>query len=327
MWRNVILLCAFINSTIGVALPGDDATIADILGLSLRTPSNQPWLDRAYGENNVTISLSSTLQNRIKGQYSHVDFQEHLISWSFGKPGKEFNISVASCIKKSDVVGVYEFADGTLKYDATAGDIIADLGLQSQSRSRAEIAAQTLKNARAAYAEAQAYLFEDVLTKDTSLATSIERRAVNFESEGRILGLVFKTVYGLGFGAVAVQAGASIMHVKATKGQLAAGALAGGGGVMVFTIIDILVDEGALTGLEPQWMERSANYIANAFMAKLRGMIRRARRTPQGRTGPSLTESELVAHLEDLDNYNAWATETTPLSAQSFPIVGICDMV
>ncbi len=225
-----------------------------------------------------------------------------------------------------DVAGVYHFANGSMSYDATVRDIITDLEIGTSRGTRATYAAQTLKNAVSAYDEVQAFLSE-VLVAGSSLVHNKERRAINFQSEGRILGLVIKTLYGLGLGMAAVQVAAAISDIQITNGQLIAGAIVGAESVSAYTIIDIVTDEGGLTGLEPKWMESTATYVANVFMAQLRKMVMLARGTPGSGTRPHYTESELAAALTRLDAYSAWDIETTPMSTSTIDIEGICDQV
>ncbi len=323
----LVTLLFVITTTISFAIPGEDATTDEFFRLATR---NLP-LDVLHDtrEDDGTVHRPSTLQKRQHriNQYSFIVNKNNLITWKFGNATRDFNISIASCVKMGDVAGVYQFANGSLKYDATVREIVADLELVSGTGRRATYATQTLKNAISARKEVQTFLAEDILISGSSLAHNRHRRAINFQSEGRILSLVLKTVYGLVLGLASVEIAAAVSGIRATKGQLAAGAIVGAGSVSVYSIIDIITEEGGLTGLEPEWMERTAIYVANVFMAQLRKLVMLMRGAPSEDTGRRYTESELAAALEQLDAYSAWDLETTPLSTGSIATEGICDQV
>ena len=325
----IILLCSVITTTSTFAIPGEDITIAEFFSLSTQKSPIELWHNPPFRENGATDQQSAAVQERSHriNQYSYIVSKDHLITWTFGNATRDFNISIASCIKMGDVAGVYQFANGSTRYDATARDIVTDLGIGTSRGTRATYATQTLKNALSAYDEIQAFLSEDILLSGSSPIHSKDRRAINFQSEGRILALVIKTLYGLLLGVASVEIAAAISGIKATKGQLAAGAIVGAGGVSIYTIIDIVTDEGGLTGLEPEWMESAASYVANVFMAQLRKVVMLARGAPDNNTGRRYTESELAEALGQLDAYSAWDLETTPLSTNTIDIEGICDQV
>ncbi len=329
MLLAIALLLSVVTTTITFAIPGDDATIAELFALSTQGQPIEPWHNQPPHDNGPKDHETPALQERYYriNQFSYVVSKDHLVTWAFGNFTRDFNISIASCVKMGDVAGVYHFANGSMSYDATVRDIITDLEIGTTRGTRATYAAQTLKNAVSAYDEVQAFLSEDILVAGSSLVHNKERRAINFQSEGRILGLVIKTLYGLGLGMAAVQIATAISDIQITNGQLIAGAIVGAGSVSVYTIIDMVTDEGGLTGLEPKWMESTATYVANVFMAQLRKMVMLARGTPGSSTRPHYTESELAAALTRLDAYSAWDIETTPMSTSTIDIEGICDQV
>lgn len=328
-------LFAFATS-VSSAFSGGEDTITDFFH-SLRADSPNEVRDSLRnGDGGRRHDHASVLQERIDFKpYSRVITSDPLISWVFGNVTTSFNISIASCVKMGDMAGVYEFTNGSMKYDAKVMDIVTDLGIGTSRGTRPIWAAQTLKNALSAYDEIQAFLSEDILVSDSSAVHGKHRRDITWNSEGRILALVLKTTYGLLLGMATVEIAAAISGVKSTYGQLAAAAIVGAGGVSIYSIIDIIREEGGLTAYEPEWMESRATYVANVFVAQVRQLVILARGTSSGEAGPRYTGTELARALEELNAYSAWdaassqmtTPQTNPLSTSSDDIQGFCDMV
>ena len=303
-------------------------------GLTATTDSSLPLeiLDLEQTMGNYPVNgLPTTLQHPRDlndraitfKRYSHVYSYDNLYQWIFGNTSMLLNISVSKCIRQSDVVGVYQFNDGTMKYDATVQEMTTDLGIgKGQNGSLARASARTLENALSASQEIGAFLAEDILVTGSSVPHNKQRRDdIRFDSQGRILALAIKTGWGLLLGVSAAEIG---NRFNTTGGHLAAGAITGAGFILVYNIIDILTEEGALAPYEPAWMQRAAIYVANIFLAMLRKVGLLARGAPDNGQ-QRWTESELAEQLahEDLHTALAFDTDVTPESQSSFQVEGI----
>ncbi|KAL6720056.1 hypothetical protein ACLMJK_001977 [Lecanora helva] len=251
--------------------------------------------------------------------FSRVYNSGHLTQWIFGNTTYLNNISVPNCVKLGDRIGVYQFENDSMKYDATLGDIVTDLGIGTAKGTAARLAARTLTNALAAINEVQAFLKQDIL-KDSP---SNLRRQVQFQSNGRILALVIKTSIGLVLGMTMAEVA---NNWNASGAKLTAGAVTCGALVNMYSIVDIVQQEGALARLEPGWMRDAAILVANIFMALLRRTVMLAQGAPD--TGePRWTESELQDYLQRTDIMSAWdpgaTPDATPGTSSSLGIEGI----
>ena len=252
-------------------------------------------------------------------QYSHVYRSNHLVHWIFGNATNIFNISISTCVRPSDVVGVYQFENGSMKYDATMSDIMDDLGSGTDKDALAKLDARTLDNTLSARKEMQAFLIDDVLVSEKPPNHPNQRRDIKFESNGRILALVMKTVVGLVLGISAVELATS---GHASYGQISAAAITAAGLTVAISIIDLIAQDGGFSALEPDYMQRSAAWVANVFMAMIRRLVMLRRGAPDNGE-PRWTESELRAAISREDLLQFWDAETTPGSSSSFGIQGL----
>ena len=307
------------------AILNDRVTIEDYLFDStpqLRGPS---WDLQSIDGSNIRSHRSKELQERasVPQSTSYALIDNHLFQWIFGNATTSFNISVSTCLNLTDIAGPYQFDNGSAKDDATMMDIIDDLGPEVSSEANDRFARRTLSNAQSAYDEMEAFLINKILVKDDSLTHSSTHVRRQFQSNGRVLGTVIKTAFGVAFGLTGV--GIANGH-NTTYSQLFAGALTSGGLVLVVSIIDIIREEGGLSTIEPQWMKKTAVWTANALISCMRKMVRSAGEAPFN-DERRYTQAELDAFLEQLgreDVFSVWDPQSTP---GTMSLSGICDEV
>jgi len=324
MLSTYIILSLVITAIHGTDLTNDGATFTDLISFPAHELSGQPLKALSFDSDISARQGSDELQERAITfkPYSFAYSRNRLEQWVFGNATRQFNISISSCLRMGDVVGVYQFDDGTMKYDATARDIAIDLGLGTSRGTHTRFAARTLINAQLAYKEVEAFLIEDILVEDSSPSRPKQRRQVEFQSNGRINALVWKSASGLLLGICAAEIANGF---NTTSGQLWAGAITSAGFIALYSIIDIVTQEGGLTAFEPAWMQKVAVWVANLFMAMLRKLTMSARGAPDNGQA-RWTEAELAAELERQDILSVWDAATTPESASSFGLQGFqCD--
>ena len=315
-----ITVLILITPILGFEGSNEEAAIANLWLSSATQVQGQQSNTLSINQNSTGISQPNALVDRdvTFGPFSHVYKDSGLFQWVFGNATTLLNISISTCISLSDVVGVYQFENGSMKYDATASDIITDLGLGTAKATPARLNARTLQNAQSASNELQAFLVDDVLVKSNlpPPPRSLGSRDVTFNSQGRVFALVVKTAGGLVLG---MSAAAIANGDHTTYGQLAAGAIASAGTVALFSICDIIAQDGGFKSIEPAFMQQAAVWVANVFMALLRRLVMLFRGAPDVEQD-RWSQAELRAALDQQDVFSAWGTDTTPGSGSSFDI-------
>ena len=310
MHSLIITVLFLITATLGFEESNKEVSNSELLlGLSSQVQAHQ-FSSLSSGQNATSHQPVEVLQERdvTFGPFSHVYHADNLVQWVFGNATSLLNISISTCLNQSDVVGVYQFENGSMTYDATTLDIITDLGLGTSKATPSRLNARTLTNSLSALNELEAFLFDDILTNDTSTNPSLKGRQVQFQSNGRIFALLAKTAGGLLLGMSAAKI-ANGEHT--TSGQLAAGAIATAGSVAAFSIADIIAQEGGFNAIEPDFMQQTVAYVANVFIAMLRRLVLLFRGAPDnGQT--RWTQAELREALDRQDVLSIWGADTTP---------------
>lgn len=250
------------------------------------------------------------------GQQSRVVNLDGLFQWTFGDATNHYNISIDKCIRLGDAVGVWDFEDGSRKYNASLGEIMADLGIGTDYGSPARSAARLLSNDILAHNEGRDYLEESVLCKGNSTSPTKRRdlliRDNGDSAAGFKVAMLKKTVLGFVCG-LAVQEVSNRFH--ADWYQLAAGAM---GGAAVVLGLDIIAYR-QIRGRYNDW----ESWIGGVWTAFLRGMVYLANGAPTVE-GPCRQETELVAMEGQLAQASDSALRLAPLGppigrAQSCP--------
>lgn len=250
------------------------------------------------------------------GQQSRVVNLDGLFQWTFGDATNHYNISIDKCIRLGDAVGVWDFEDGSRKYNASLGEIMADLGIGKDYGSPARSAARLLSNDILAHNEGRDYLEGSVLCKGNSTSPTKRRdlliRDNGDSAAGFKVAMLKKTVLGFVCG-LAVQEISNRFH--ADWYQLTAGAM---GGAAVVLGLDIIAYR-QIRGRYNDW----ESWMGGAWTAFLRGMVYLANGAPTVE-GPCRQETELVAMEGQLAQASDSALRLAPLGppigrAQSCP--------
>lgn len=220
-----------------------------------------------------------------------------LYQWTFGSPLQQYNISMDTCLKKSSVVGVWEFADGTTKNDATVKDIMIDLGFGTGSTVPPQkYNARLSRNALLAVKETKA--FSDTLLCDASATTALSTtqltpgqledqaslRHLLFESEGRITAAVVAAGYAT---AVYMFYNVLALYVINPVGKIILQGTSNLGIVLGAGLIGLIGNNG-------DFVEIEAAIVGSVFVARLRQIILQA--TQAGRAaGPCLPVTQVTA--------------------------------
>ena len=180
--------------------------------------------------------------------YTHSYVRNHLRTWWFHNSTSFFNITIPEIVCDHDMIGSWEFMNGSLKYDATWGDIRNDLAIGQHTLTQEERSSAVTKNALLAQSDALQYLEDYVLCpSDRTISADFGGRHLLWVSEGRVTALLLQTVGGFLFGLLV---GQLQNDWAATKQQLYGTGLALGGAMLLSGIISISRDNGAWIGFE-----------------------------------------------------------------------------
>ena len=275
---SITLFLTTIFTALGSGEHDEQLAIADVSFLSstpLSAQLSDEFITFPFGEDELSEQESQALlleRDITFGWYSHRYNQNHLRQWLFGNATNSFNISMSTCIKRSDVVGVYQFKNGSSSTDATAGDIYTDLGYGAALVKPEKMIAHALVNTQAAYDDISSFLLDSVLcTSGNSLVQDDRelRRQLLFTSEGRVLALILQSAGALvayfvwnGIGLAFESPG-----VKMLFGGIATLNL-----IIVVGLVDIFRQENVIGHYE-------AAFMGTVFVAKIRSLIQKARRS------------------------------------------------
>ena len=282
------ILLTFVLTALSYAAHDEQLAIAGLLFLSDTPPSTQ--------DSDKLITLpsredSQALKERAIrtsfGWYSRFFNFKDSRQWIFGNATSQFNITVSRCITHVDVVGVYQFMNGTISTNATAGDIYTDLGYGTALANREKMLAHALINAQAAYDEISTFLLDSILCSDSSPVRDELRRQLLFESEGRVTTVILQAATGTviyfvwnGIGLAFDNAG-----VKMAFGGVATFSL-----LTVVGILQIFQQEGRIEPYESAFM-------ASVWVARVRRLIRKMRQSGRANqaAGPCLPATQMAA--------------------------------
>ena len=254
--------------------------------ISMAFSSAAPTEQSASTELSHTAILQERDNGDIAGGFakwnSRVSQSYGYYHWIFGNAEQQYNISMDACLKNSDVIGVWDFEDGTTKNDATLGEIKTDLGFGTPSTKYAH---RALQNTQLAVKEAQAFSKSLMCTDPTAvqLENQAQLRHLLAYSKGAVTTAVAAASYGvivyLFYGVIAL-----VVHNPVAKLILDAVGLFGivfGGG-----LIGILATGGDFANIE-------AAIIGSVFISRIRQMILRATQTGRA-AGPCLPAGQVT---------------------------------
>lgn len=246
----------------------------------------------APNEQSASTELSDTtiLQERDNGDIaggfakwnSRVTKSNGFYQWIFGNAEQQYNISIDACLKKSDVVGVWDFEDDTRKNDATLGDIETDLGFGTPSTKYAH---RALQNAQSGVKEAQAFSNSLVCSDPTAgqLEDQAQLRHLLAYSKGAVTAAVAAASYGV---IVYLLYGALSLLIHNPVGKLILDAVGLFGIVFGTGLIGILA-------VGPDFANIEAAIIGSVFISRIRQMILRASQTGRA-AGPCLPAGQVT---------------------------------
>lgn len=284
MLSTCLLTLALIATASSFTLPDEKATITD----PYTPPNSQSILQflEEIGESPPT-NQDPKLQDRdiTFGPYSHIANLNGYIQWTFGDTTQQYNISIDSCTRLSDVAGIWDFEDGSRKNNATLGDIMSDLGVGTNYKSPERYAARLLANDLEADNEAHDYL--DTILCQPNSSIPYTRRSLFARDDrdpvgGFKLALVKKTVVGLVCGILVSEVS---NKWEANNYQIAGGALAG---TLIVAGSDIIAYRQML-GRYDDWQV----WIGGLWTALFRYIVALATGAPPV-AGPCQQEIEMV---------------------------------
>ena len=179
--------------------------------------------------------------------YSHTRVRYDYLTWWFHNSTHFFNITIPESICETDMIGIWEFMNGSLKYDATLAEIKSDLAIGQTTLSQQDRASAVIKNALLALTAAQEFLEEYILCPSERSVSASTGRNLLWKSEGRVTAVILQTTLGflLGMGA-----GELINGFHADYNQVFGTGFAVGGPALLYGIINIMRDNNAFVGFE-----------------------------------------------------------------------------
>ena len=285
-----ILIAIF--TVVSPAEHDEHIAIADISSLPSTALSNQfpdQIASLLLGEGDVVDQDPQILRERDPnfGWYSHEYKLNNLVQWTFGNGTQDLNISISTCVKKSQVVGVYQFMNGSNSTEATFGDIYSDLGYESTLNIPETMINHTLINAEAAYNEISTFLLDSILCVNSPTFRDELRRqllADNFVSNGRIATLILQTastaVIYYGWNGLG-------LYLQRDDLKFILGGIATCNIVFVLGLLEIFRQEDLIQPYE-------AAFVGSVFVAKARSLILRATQDERVIGGACLPVTELA---------------------------------
>ena len=290
---TITLLLTATFTALGSEEHDEQLAIADVSFPSstpLSVQLSDDFITFPFPEDELSEQESQALLERdiTFGSYSHRYNQYHLRQWIFGNATNSFNISMSTCIKRSDVAGVYQFMNGSSSTVATAGDIYTDLGYGAALVKPEKMIAHALVNAQAAYDDISSFLLDSILcTSGNSLMPDELRRQLLFTSEGRVTALLLQGTGGLLAYFVFNGIG---LHFDSPGVKMLWGGIGTFTLIIVVGLVDILRQENIIGRWE-------AAFMGSVFVAKVRSLIQQARRSGRANqaAGPCLPTTQMAA--------------------------------
>ena len=154
-------------------------------------------------------------------------YEYNVLRWIWEDDGRNiFNLTMDRCVPKDAIVGIYQFANGTSKNDATIYEISEDLlefGFSKRDGHRTQrFASQTLANAQLAVKDIEAFLDDHTVCDSTSDSgsdrTELRRLLVepNDLADGYWVAVFTKATVAAGSTGLAAAVGAGIGPFNAT---------------------------------------------------------------------------------------------------------------
>lgn len=227
------------------------------------------------------------------GWYSHHYNLNQVYQWVFGNATTHFNISISTCVSKSDVAGIYQFTNGSTSTDATVEDIYMDLGYGTPLAIPDKRKSQTSINAEAAYNDISIFLLNSILCSGNSplkddLRGQILFRTDGFESRNQVMALISQSAGGM---IAYFTWNATDLPFDDHPGvKMLFGGIATLNLILILGVLEIFRQEGAIAHYETA-------FVATVFAARARSLVLRATQTgPAGQaTEACLTGTQLAA--------------------------------
>ena len=291
---------SIIASTFGVAVP--DGFVADpsVRSTSQLSDHSSDSIDtQLLGESSTIgefLQFHGLEKRDLPSNTSTVYVENHLFEWIFSYGGIDYNISISKCIHPSEVIGIYQFHNGSTKHDATVSDIISDFGYGKPYGSPQRFDAIAYSTSQAAYNEGSTFLQDSVLCGGGNSASYQElRRRLLFQSDGRISALIVDTVWGVGCGIV----GAYVSNGRNTTGRQIIGGGVGVGAIIFGVGLNgIFRGEDGYRGLENVVFRLKTAFMATILAVRLRAMIWWYQN--RGALGRCFTADEVEASVNQL---------------------------
>ena len=221
------------------------------------------------------------------GPFSHTYNLDGMFQWVFGDDKNNYNISIDTCIHLSDALGVWDFEDGSRKYNATWREIIDDLGIGKSYENSARYQARLSANQVLAQNEGHEYLSTILCGNPGTNPGTRRDLLVRQPGTNSLAGFKFATLLKTTVGIVAGLAAQELSNQFHADGwQLAGGAV--GGCIVVFGLDVIAYQQIRGRFNSPE------TAIAAAWTAFVRFITMLARGAPLV-AGPCQQALELVA--------------------------------
>lgn len=256
---------------------GEQLAVADFPLFSNVPPPVRPPHELLFREYEAAEQDSPALRERdiTFKWYSHGGTGDSLYQWIFGNATNHYNISMATCIKRSSVAGVYQFINGSSTTSATVGDIYTDLGYGNPLGFSGNRTAQAIINAEAAYQDISTFLLNSILCSgDSQIKDDLRRRLLfrsdGFRSDGRITTVMLQSVSGMVI--YFAWNGIGLLFNDHPGFKMLLGGIATFQLILVVGLLEILKQEGLIQPYE-------AAFVGSVYVARARSLFLQATRS------------------------------------------------
>ena len=322
-----LTLLTVVLTALGSVESDELLAIADLSYLS-NTPrsaqlTDKPSALRLRGDDAIDHQDLQAPEERdlIFGPYSRYSHKNTRYQWIFRNENAttQYNISISTCIKMSEIAGVYQFVNGSTSTSATVGDIYTDLGYGSDLANPDKMIAHTLVNAQAAYNDISTFLLDTILcNSNLPLRDELRRQLLSgaFRSDRRIMTLILQGVLSTGIYFFWNGIGLTFDHpgIKMVFGGIATLNL-----IIVVGVLEILPQEGVI---QPYEMA----FVGSVYVARARILILKATQIGRagGIAGPCLTTTELPTGAAHAGSGSAPAQDLGVVGSGDVPEIQTC---
>ena len=250
----LVILLAFVSSAIlkeDIGIAKNDNPLESSQAVQL------PDHDQSSLSDGVALNDIYRRGNRLSLKwYSGTYVRNNYLTWWFHESTHFFNITIPEPICETEMIGTWEFMNGSLKYDATWADINTDLAIGKTTLSQQDRASAVIKNALLALTAAQEFLEEYILCPSERSVSASTGRNLLWNSQGRVTAVIIQTTLGLLLGMLA---GEIINGFHADINQIFGTGFAVGGPALLYGIITIMRDNNAFVGFERMIIPKTPN--------------------------------------------------------------------